>query len=100
MARGEKTGGRTKGTPNRTTAEIRDLFQKLVDENIDTISDDLKELKPEQRLKFLIEFAKFVIPTVKAIEVTTQPTAIQPFQFEIIGRDSPVWNVIDSEKPK
>jgi hypothetical protein len=70
MAKGEKTGGRTKGTPNRTTAEIREIFQQLINENLDTINDDLKELKPEQRLKFIIEFSKFVIPTLKATELS------------------------------
>ncbi|WP_291118805.1 hypothetical protein [Flavobacterium sp. UBA6135] len=79
MAKGEKTGGRSKGTPNRTTAEIRELFQKLIDENLDTISNDLKELKPEQRLKFIIEFSKFVIPTLKATEMTYEEKVIIDF---------------------
>lgn len=79
MAKGEKTGGRSKGTPNRTTAEIRELFQKLIDENLDTISNDLKELKPEQRLKFIIEFSKFVIPTLKATEMKFEEKVVIDF---------------------
>ena len=32
MAKGKKTGGRTAGTPNKTTREIREVTQALFDE--------------------------------------------------------------------
>jgi len=35
MARGRKTGGRTKGTPNRSTAEIRQYAQRFDKQAID-----------------------------------------------------------------
>lgn len=71
MAKGEKTGGRSKGTPNRSTSEIRELFKSLIEENLDTISEDLKTLKPELRIKFVLELSRFVIPTLKATELST-----------------------------
>lgn len=71
MARGQKTGGRTKGVVNKTTAEIREHFQNLVSDNLEQLANDLKSLEPLQRLKIIIELSKFVVPTLKATELTT-----------------------------
>lgn len=60
--------GRKKGTPNKTTAQTRELFQSIVDSNIEQIKTDLKELKPVERVKAIIELAKFCVPTLKAID--------------------------------
>jgi hypothetical protein len=69
MANGIKTGGRTKGTPNKTTAEIREHFQTLISNNLELLDNDLKDLKPIERLKMIIELSKFVIPVLKATDL-------------------------------
>jgi hypothetical protein len=71
MAKGVKTGGRTKGAVNKTTTEIREHFQNLVSNNLDQLNNDLKSLEPLHRLKIIIELSKFVVPTLKATELTT-----------------------------
>ena len=70
MAKGIKTGGRTAGAVNKNTAEIRENFQNLVSNNLEQLNEDLKKLEPLQRLKIIIEMAKFVVPTLKATELT------------------------------
>ena len=35
---GTKFGGRTKGTPNRTTAETKELIQNVVSNELDNIT--------------------------------------------------------------
>jgi hypothetical protein len=70
MATGIKTGGRTKGTPNKTTSEIREHYQSLITSNLDLLDNDLKALEPVQRLKMIIELSKFVLPTLKATDLT------------------------------
>jgi predicted AAA+ superfamily ATPase len=70
MAKGIKTGGRTKGAVNKTTTEIREHFQNLVSENLEQLNEDLKSLEPLQRLKMIIDIAKFVVPTLKATDLT------------------------------
>lgn len=62
--------GRPKGAVNKTTTEIREHFQNLVSDNLEQLDSDLKSLEPLQRLKLVIELAKFFVPTLKAIEVT------------------------------
>ena len=71
MAKGIKTGGRTKGAVNKTTTEIREHFQSLISDNLDQLKEDLNGLDSLQRLKMIIELSKFVVPTLKATELTT-----------------------------
>jgi hypothetical protein len=71
MAKGIKTVGLTPGVVNKTTAEIRERFQNLVSENLEQLNDYLKSLETIQRLKMIIELSKFVVPNLKATELTT-----------------------------
>jgi hypothetical protein len=67
---GKKFGGREKGTPNKTTEEIRERFQLLISDNLEKLQEDLEALDPDKRLKYIIELSKFVIPTLKATDIT------------------------------
>ena len=66
---GKKFGGRKKGTPNKTTEEIREAYQLLISDNLPRLRKDLDELEPEKRLKYVVELSKFVIPTLKATDL-------------------------------
>jgi hypothetical protein len=70
MTQRQKTGGRTKGTPNKATAELRERFSSLLESNFDTIQSDLNTLEPKDRIKTILEISKFVIPTLKSVENT------------------------------
>ncbi|WP_262892212.1 hypothetical protein [Faecalibacter rhinopitheci] len=41
MANGFKSGGRVKGTENKITSDIREKFNQLLNDNIDTLYSDL-----------------------------------------------------------
>ena len=69
MATGIKTGGRSIGTLNKDTAEIRNSFKNLIENNLEQIQKDFKELDPKDRIKAILDLAKFVIPLLKAVEV-------------------------------
>jgi len=83
---GQKFGGRTKGTANKTTAEIREHFQNLVSNNLEQLNEDLNSLEPLNRLKMIIELSKFVVPTLKATELTTgiENNRFQPIIVTIV----------------
>ena len=68
---GKKFGGRTKGTPNKTTEEIRESFQELISGNLDKLKEDLEGMEAEKRVKYVIELAKFVVPTLRATDLST-----------------------------
>ena len=64
----QNVNGRPKGTANKTTMETRDLFKTLLNNNIEQLQKDIDSLKPYERVKSVLELAKFVVPTLKAIE--------------------------------
>jgi len=69
-----KTGnlnGRPKGTPNRSTSEIRNIFQSLLEENLSQMKADIKALEPKQRIDVLLKLTEFILPKVKE-----EPTAL------------------------
>lgn len=69
MANGFKTGGRQKGTENKITSDIRDKFNQLLNDNLDTLDNDLKALEPKDRINAILQLSKFVIPQLKATEI-------------------------------
>jgi hypothetical protein len=72
MDKRPKYGGRVKGSPNLITSDIRQHFQKIIENNLDQINKDLKAIEdPAQRVRLLLELAKFVIPSLKQTEFTS-----------------------------
>lgn len=69
------TNGRPKGSANKSTSEIREFYKMLVSDNMELLNDDLKSLEPFQRLKVVIELSKFVLPTLKSIDIKDNDTS-------------------------
>lgn len=68
----QNTKGRTPGAVNIITREVRKSYQNLIENNMDKLQDDLDRLEPKDRLKILIELSKFVVPQLRAIELTDE----------------------------
>jgi len=66
----QNTKGRTPGAVNIITKEVRKSFQQLLENNMDRLQDDLDKLEPKDRLKIIIELSKFIVPTLKAVDLT------------------------------
>lgn len=69
MAAGTKTGGRTKGTPNRMTKEIRAVLKDVIGEQLESIPDVLETLEPKDKLEFIIKLMPYVLPKVEAVKM-------------------------------
>lgn len=54
--------GRPKGTPNKSTDELRTLLQSFIDTNIETMQADFDALEPKERLSFIDRLLKHVLP--------------------------------------
>jgi len=61
--------GTRKGIPNKATSEVRKAFQLLVEANLPQMQSDLDSLEPRDRLKFILDIAKFILPTLQAVSV-------------------------------
>ena len=60
----EKKGGRAKGTPNKTTAEIREAYQKLVEDNLTNMTEWLKQVadqNPEKAMELMLKLSEYMI---------------------------------------
>jgi len=67
MAKGHKTGGRKKGTPNKITASIREtLADVLNDYTVDSLKEDLNSLTPFERIKVTTGLYRLTLPPIKA----------------------------------
>lgn len=69
---GQKYGGRKKGTPNKTTKEIRDGFQLLVENKLDKMEawlDRVAERDPARALELISKLTDFVIPKLSRNEI-------------------------------
>lgn len=68
-----KTGGRVKGSKNKSTSKVRDAYTKLLEDNLDQITKDFKELEPRDRIKMFLDLSKYVIPQLKQTELKGDP---------------------------
>lgn len=69
MAAGTKTGGRTKGTTNRMTKEIRAVLKDVIGEQLESMPDVLATLEPKEKLEFIIKLMPYVLPKVEAVKM-------------------------------
>lgn len=64
-----KTGGRDLGTPNKTTASLKEKIDLIIENNIDLFQQDLEALEPKERLTLIIKLFEFVLPKQKEMKL-------------------------------
>lgn len=73
----EKTGGRTKGTPNKVNREFRETVRKLLDDNADNVGTWITQVAeghgenkadPAKALDLLAKLAEFAAPKLGRVE--------------------------------
>lgn len=74
MAKGKKTGGRQKGTPNKTTAFSKAIIENILAEynNTGAMAKDLKDLEPKDRLDIMVKLMAFTTPKPQSIDMNLQ----------------------------
>jgi hypothetical protein len=86
-----KFGGRTKGTPNKVTKEIRETLLSLVNKHL---VNDIENLPPNKRLDALIRLLPYVVPPIK--EESIESDYIEPLVI-IVQRDESNPDKTDAE---
>ena len=88
MAKGFKTGGRKKGTPNKTTTELRETLTDFMLNEFKNIEERINSLAPKERLHLMVKLMPYVMP--RAIEqmnyedVTITLHDVQPTTYQIV----------------
>lgn len=77
---GKKYGGRTKGTPNVITGDLRAFIYELVSKHLEA---DLNAIEPRKRAELLIRCLPFVLPTYP----NDQPEPTEPLTL-VLTRES------------
>jgi len=87
MPRGYKTGGRTKGTPNKATAEIRQTIMRIINEGITT--EFINELAPDKKADVLLRLLPYVISKYADIpsEQLTDSTVTITIDSPLVNKD-------------
>jgi len=70
MAKGYKSGGRKKGTPNKLTKELRSILKDVLYEEIEALQERLDALKPKERLELIIKLMPYALPKVTSVSHT------------------------------
>lgn len=60
--------GRPKGAENKETKKIRLWINQFLDDNTSTIEEDLKLVKPNERLQFITGLLEYSIPKLARVE--------------------------------
>ena len=77
-------GGRPVGSKNNATTEIRNKYLQLIENNFEQLEKDIKGMRGTERVKALIEMSKFILPTLKATEMSlSNETKFQAIEIEL-----------------
>lgn len=74
--KGLKTGGRTIGTPNKITSELRNTLKGIVDAELNSLPTLLAELPAKDRLEAVIRLMPYCLPKVESINAHYDSTAV------------------------
>lgn len=85
-----KTGGRQKGSANKTTKQVKEAISNFVEGNINAFIDMLNEIEsPAEKARLFIKLLEYVVPkqqqieldgalNIEAVKVEFKPTNRQP----------------------
>ena len=95
MAYGIKTGGRTKGTPNKITTEVKNKLVELIDGTIEELSS--ANLTVANKIKLLEIALNYTLPklahTYKEVD-----NKQKSFRVEYVGGSNPDDTIYDTKK--
>ncbi|MBO7280591.1 MAG: hypothetical protein J6V00_05430 [Bacteroidaceae bacterium] len=66
-----KTGGRQKGTPNKTPSPVREVIAKALNEyyNSDTFLADIEALEPRDRVAAMERLTAYSVPKLQSVNL-------------------------------
>lgn len=88
---GKKYGGRKPGTPNKTTAEIKEALNAFIGTNIDKLQEDFDAIEePEKRMQLFIKLMNYVVPQQQSInakiDIEKQLQAMDEEALQMLAR--------------
>lgn len=83
---GKKYGGRTKGTPNKVTNDLRTIISDILDGELVSLPQRLQWLNDKDRIDTIIRLLPYVIPKI------TEPNSplVEPRKLVMIVSDKDI----------
>jgi hypothetical protein len=82
-----KTGGRKAGSPNKTTASVKEWLQFLIDNNRKQIEKDFLELDPKDRILLFEKFLQYTTPRMQAVQSTIDINNLSEQQINMLANN-------------
>jgi len=84
--KGNKLGkGRPKGALNQLNADSKTKLHEIYEEDLlSTFREDLKELKPNERIQVFLKLTEFFVPKLRATYMETDIAGLSDIQFGAI----------------
>ena len=83
MAKGKKYGGRKKGTPNKSTADVRAAIAQIAQNNVGKVQQWLEAIEdPAKRVGLFLDLCEYHIPKLSRAELAGEGGG--PLQVNIV----------------
>lgn len=76
--------GRTKGSPNRTTKQLRENINSFLNNNFQRLENDFELLPPRDRIKFYCDLLQYGLPKLQSVEVESDFEYLTDMQIDKI----------------
>ena len=86
-----KTGGRTKGTPNKITRDIREKLAVVTSKyyNSKLFAADIAALEPKDRVTIMEKLTNYVAPKMQSTTVDANIAAKQTIEDRLLALSAP-----------
>ena len=74
--KGQKTGGRAKGTPNKATLSIRESISTFLESEMEAVFNELSKLEGKEKIEMYLRLLKYVVPPAQAAPPSPKFTSI------------------------
>jgi len=78
---GIKSGGRTKGTPNKLTKELRTILKDVISGELEELPYHLEQLDSKTRIELLAKLLPYAMPKVEQTSYR-------------VGEDDGIWDAL------
>jgi hypothetical protein len=71
--KGQKTGGRIAGTPNRLQSEAKESIKSIVNDYLETkVFEDLENVDAATRLNVMVKLSSYIVPKERDVNLNDQ----------------------------
>lgn len=65
----KKTGGRKKGTPNKSTSKVKERIEDFINKNAEDMQIWFDDLESKDKVKYMLDMYQYAAPKLKSVEV-------------------------------